>query len=82
VEPWLNLTQAASMVGVSAKTLHLAAERGDIDAMHPLQDGPWLFRRTDLEAPAVQQLLFRSQARPKHPAGSDPAQENLFPSMI
>ncbi len=81
VEPWLNLTQAASMVGVSAKTLRLAAERGDVDAMHPLEDGPWLFRRTDLNASAAQQLLSRSQTRAKHPAGPDPAQENLFPSM-
>ncbi len=80
VEPWLNLTQAASMVGVSGKTLRLAAERGDVDAMHPLEDGPWLFRRTDLDAPAAQQLLSRSQTRAKHPAGPDPAQENIFPS--
>ncbi len=80
VEPWLNLTQAASTVGVSAKTLRLAAERGDIDAMHPLEDGPWLFRRTDLDGPAVQQLLSRSQTSAKHPTRPDPAQESLFPS--
>ena len=42
-EPWLNLTRAASMVGVASKTLRLAAERGEISAMHPLEDGPWLF---------------------------------------
>lgn len=81
IEPWLNLTQAASTVGVSAKTLRLAAERGDIDAMHPLQDGPWLFRRTDLDGPAIQQLLYRSQTSAKHPAGPDPAQESLFIPM-
>jgi DNA invertase Pin-like site-specific DNA recombinase len=81
LEPWLNLTQAAFTVGVSAKTLRLAAERGDIDAMHPLEDGPWLFRRTDLDGPAVQQLLFRSQISARHPARPDPAQESLFPSM-
>jgi hypothetical protein len=27
-EPWLNLTQAATRVGVAARTLRLAAERG------------------------------------------------------
>jgi DNA invertase Pin-like site-specific DNA recombinase len=81
VEPWLNLTQAAAVVGVSAKTLRIAAERGDIEAMHPLEDGPWLFRRTELAAPAVQQLLSRSQPGSRHPTGPDPAQENLFPSM-
>jgi hypothetical protein len=29
VEPWLNLSQAAAIVGISPKTLRLAAERGD-----------------------------------------------------
>jgi hypothetical protein len=48
LEPWLNLSNAASVVGVSPKTLRLAVVRGDIDAMHPLDDGPWLFRRADL----------------------------------
>ena len=43
VEPWLNLTNAAALLSVSAKTLRLAAESGEIDAIHPLADGPWLF---------------------------------------
>jgi DNA invertase Pin-like site-specific DNA recombinase len=79
-EPWLNLTQAASVVGVAPKTLRLAAERGEIDAIHPLKDGPWLFRRVDLEGPAARALQLRAQAGGKHPAGPDPAQETLFPS--
>ena len=52
-EPWLNLTKAASAVGVTPKTLRLAAERGEIDALHPLADGPWLFRRSDLDGSAA-----------------------------
>jgi hypothetical protein len=52
-EPWLNLTRAASLVGVAPKTLRLAAERGEVEALHPLEDGPWLFRRADLEGSAV-----------------------------
>jgi len=35
IEPWLNLSQAAAVVGVAARTLRLAAERGEIDAHHP-----------------------------------------------
>ena len=50
-EPWLNLTQAASMAGVAPKTLRLAAERGEIEALHPLEDGTWLFRRSVSKAP-------------------------------
>src|SRR4029453_836439 len=36
VEPWLNLRHAAALVGVAPRTLRLAAERGEIDALHPL----------------------------------------------
>ena len=50
-EPWLNLSQAAALVGVAPRTLRLAAERGEIDAQHPLADGPWVFRRAALEGP-------------------------------
>jgi hypothetical protein len=38
IEPWLNLTQAASVVGVAAKALRLAAQCGDIASIHPLDD--------------------------------------------
>ena len=79
-EPWLNLTRAASMVGVASKTLRLAAERGEISAMHPLEDGPWLFRREDLEGSAAEHVRSRAKTGPKHPAGPDPAQQTLFPS--
>ena len=82
VEPWLNLTQAASMVGVAPKTLRLAAERGEIDAIHPLEDGPWLFRRSDLDGPVGRALLTRVRAGPNHPAGPDLVQESLFPPAI
>jgi len=51
IEPWLNLTNAAALLGVSAKTLRLAAENGEIDAIHPLADGPWLFSRVVLDTP-------------------------------
>lgn len=80
VEPWLNLTQAAAMVGVAPKTLRLAAERGEITAMHPLANGPWLFRRDDIEGTAAQNVLLRAKIGSGHPAGAVPAQHNLFPS--
>ena len=40
----MNLTEAAQVLGISARTLRLAAERGEIDATHPLPDGPWVFK--------------------------------------
>lgn len=44
-EGWLNLTEAAKLIGISPKTLRLAVERGEIVAEHPLADGPWIFNR-------------------------------------
>jgi DNA invertase Pin-like site-specific DNA recombinase len=77
-EPWLNLTQAASMLGLTPKSLRLAAERGEIHALHPLADGPWLFRRADLEGPAALSLLQRVRSGRKPPTGPCPQQESLF----
>jgi len=48
-EGWLTLTQAASYLGVAPKTLRRAAERGEVNALHPLHDGPWVFTRNDLD---------------------------------
>ena len=80
IEPWLNLNRAAATVGVAARTLRLAAERGEIDARHPLEGGPWLFRRADLEGTAAQGLAQRAQSNLGHPAVSVLTQQNLFPS--
>ena len=80
LEPWLNLNEAAATVGVAPRTLRLAAERGEIDAAHPLADGPWLFRRADLDGPAGEALALRVRSDRKHPAVPEPAQQNLFQS--
>jgi DNA invertase Pin-like site-specific DNA recombinase len=48
-EGWLNLTDAAAQLQVSPRTLRLAAERADVTAIHPLNDGPWLFQARDLD---------------------------------
>jgi len=80
-EGWMNLTQAARALGVSPKTLRIAAERGEIAADHPLADGPWLFNRSSLQADAARRLAERSRWRRSNPAGHDHEQQNLFPSM-
>jgi hypothetical protein len=78
IEPWLNLRQAAALVGVAPRTLRMAAERGDLDAQHPLANGPWIFHRVTLQGPAAQALVLRVRSNPKHPAVSDPDQQSLF----
>jgi DNA invertase Pin-like site-specific DNA recombinase len=67
-EGWLNLTEAARVLGVSARTLRLATERGELQAEHPLPDGPWIFHRSALEAESAQALVSRARARHRGPA--------------
>src|SRR5207237_1363501 len=33
------------------------AERGDVPSLHPLGDGPWVFKRTDLDLPTIRQRI-------------------------
>lgn len=39
-EGWMNLTETAEVLGVSARTLRLAVERGEIEAEHPPRRRP------------------------------------------
>jgi hypothetical protein len=80
-EPWLNLTNAAAMLGIAPKTLRLAAEAGEIEGVHPLPDGPWIFSRTALAEPKAQLIALRASQNPKHPTGPHPDQQTLFSSM-
>ena len=82
VEPWLNLTKAAAHLGVSAKTLRLAAESTEIEALHPLADGPWIFSRASLSGSAAHALVERARQTARHPTGPHPDQQNLFNSMV
>lgn len=80
IEPWLNLNKAARLLGVAPKTLRLAAEAGEIEGVHPLPDGPWIFSRSALCQSAAQRIVARARQNPKYPAGSHPDQQNLFSS--
>lgn len=80
IEPWLNLGDAARLLGIAPKTLRLAAEAGEIEGVHPLPDGPWIFSRSKLATLQAQQIVHRARQNPKYPTGSPPDQENLFPS--
>ena len=81
VEPWLNLTKAAALIDVSPKTLRLAAESGEIDAYHPLPDGPWIFSRAVLTGSVAKSLTECAAHGGKYPAGRHPDQQNLFPPI-
>ena len=64
----MNLTEAARFLGVSPITLRLAVERGEIEAEHPLNDGPWVFNRHALETEAAAKLVARARRTLKEPA--------------
>ena len=70
-EPWLNLRDGVALVGIAARTLRIAAERRKIDALHSLSDGPWLFRRTDLEGAKGQAIAAAVRANRNNPAVPD-----------
>jgi len=67
-EGWMNLTEAAALLGLSSRTVRLAVEREELPGEHPLQDGPWVFRRSDLESEAAKQLAQRVHRQSQHPA--------------
>ena len=60
--------EAAQVLGISARTLRLAVERREIDAAHPLPDGPWVFHRRALDAPGAAALIARVRDRNHRPA--------------
>jgi hypothetical protein len=80
IEPWLNLSNAAKLLKIAPKTLRLAAEAGEIEAFHPLSDGPWIFARASLITTAAQSIAERARQNPRYPAGSNPNQQSLFSS--
>jgi hypothetical protein len=69
-EGWMTLTQAASFLGISTTSLRLAVERHEIEAIHPLPDGPWIFQRAELQREKAKQLVERIQLR--KPEGAEP----------
>jgi DNA invertase Pin-like site-specific DNA recombinase len=80
-EPYLNLGKAAKLIGITPKTLRIAAEAGEIEAVHPLAEGPWIFGRAALSGKVARDLTDRARKNPKQPAGSNSDQQSLFSSI-
>jgi len=78
IESWLNLNNAARLLQVTPKTLRVAAKAGEIKALHPLPDGPWIFSRAVLSTAPARAITERARQNPRHPAGSHPDQQCLF----
>jgi hypothetical protein len=81
VEPWLNLSDAAHVLRIASKTLRLAAEAGEIDARHPLSDGPWIFARAELMTDTAKSIAERAHRNTRRPARPNQNEQSLFNSM-
>lgn len=76
-EGWLNLSQAARLVGVANRTLRVAIERGDIAAERPIACGPWILNRQTLQGEGAARFLERVRLGRPHPMGPPSAQVSL-----
>src|SRR6266550_2773548 len=76
-EGWMNLTEAAASLGVSGRTLRLAVERREIEAEHPLADGPWVINQHALETEATARFVERVRRSNRH-ATIPTSQQNGF----
>src|SRR4051794_3284871 len=80
-EPWLNLSDAATLRKGPPTTPPLAPEAGTFDGCPPLPDGPRIFARAVLASPSAQSITDRARRNPKYRTGSHPDQQNLFAPM-
>ena len=76
-EGWLTLTEAADHLQMSGATLRLAIERGEIEAEHPLANGPWVINRSALETATALQFAERSRRQHRNPGLEASGQGNI-----
>lgn len=79
-EGWMTLTQAAAYVGLASISLRHAVERRDVEALHPLPDGPWVLKREHLDDPQVQTALSQIRHRRRGGGTQGPDDVSLFES--
>ena len=76
----MTLTEAAAHLGLCTRTLRNAVERGKVKALHPLPEGPWIFKREDLADPGAVAVVQRVRQRRKTGTVQVPGQLTLFKS--
>lgn len=80
VEGWMSLTDAAVYTGIGQRALRRAVERGELEALHPLAEGPWIFRRENLDGERGQEVIERARMRKKGGGIHCPGQLSLLES--
>jgi DNA invertase Pin-like site-specific DNA recombinase len=79
-EGWTTLTEAAAELGLSQLTLREAVERGKVKALHPLPDGPWIFKCEDLGSRGAAEVVERVRRWRKRAGKQTPGQLSLLGS--
>jgi DNA invertase Pin-like site-specific DNA recombinase len=76
-EGWLNLSQAARLVGVAHRTLRVAIERGFIAAERPIACGPWVLNKQTLQSDEALRFVQRARFGKSQSAVLSSAQPTL-----
>jgi DNA invertase Pin-like site-specific DNA recombinase len=75
---WINLSQAAKLLGTTRNTLRDAIERGEVTAERPIACGPWILNRKSLQSEDVRKFVERVRStQTAHPTRADSKQHSL-----
>lgn len=77
-EGWMTLKQASAFVGVSPRTLRLAVQRSEVNALHPLPFGNWIFHHKDLDTAEVKKRFSNCKKGGRRPTIPSSKQLNLI----
>lgn len=77
---WMNLSEASAFLGVTNLPLRNAVEKGQLKAIHPLPDGPWIFNRMDLDTQDARMVVEAIKNRRKMAAKRYDGELSLFKS--
>lgn len=76
-EGWINLSEAARLLGTTRNTLRDAIERGDIAGERPIACGPWILNRRSLQSEGAQQFIGRVRSGQKYSTRAPSEQSSL-----
>ncbi len=74
---WINLSEAAQLLGTTRNTLREAIERGEIAAERPISCGPWILNRQSLQSEGARRLIERVRSTQTHPTTAQSKQCSL-----
>jgi hypothetical protein len=76
-EGWINLSEAARLLGTTRNTLRAAIEHGEIAAERPIACGPWILNRRSLQSEGAQRLIERVRSGQKYATRAPSEQSSL-----